>query len=293
MELIKDKIDRFYSLIKDYVEGAPYTRYKSWEWCHKAFLDKKEEYNKSKDEQRKEEIVDYLALHLAFYLASWGMYRGSSYLLKRDYKTHKETVRIILEKKYKMLWDYEPKDNNVDKVSELLFKEDEGIYDKIKKSYNGYDAEDNDGDDEESNEGDTPSDTLITKILMGTFGCVPAFDRFLKKGLTQYKKSNNDYKFTQKIDAKTFKELTKFAIKNKNYLKVDEYTIVYPPMKCVDMFFWEIGYEMDIVSGLNNSKIKQPKKEKLIQDAKRLKLCDENLEFKEKDIIINQINEKN
>ena len=40
-------------------------RFKSWEYCYTAFgnLDS----------------VDYLSLHLAFYLASWGMYRGEFY----------------------------------------------------------------------------------------------------------------------------------------------------------------------------------------------------------------------
>jgi hypothetical protein len=27
------------------------------------------------------------------------------------------------------------------------------------------------------------SDTLVTKVMLGTFGCVPAFDRYFKKGL--------------------------------------------------------------------------------------------------------------
>ncbi len=41
MEKITVKINRFYDLIRNYNEGAPNTRYKSWEWCHQAFLEKK------------------------------------------------------------------------------------------------------------------------------------------------------------------------------------------------------------------------------------------------------------
>ena len=49
-------------------------RFKSWEYCYTAFgnLDS----------------VDYLSLHLAFYLASWGMYRGSCGILWKDYTIH-------------------------------------------------------------------------------------------------------------------------------------------------------------------------------------------------------------
>ena len=56
-------------------------RFKSWEYCYTAFgnLDS----------------VDYLSLHLAFYLASWGMYRGSCGILWKDYTIHMDAVNII------------------------------------------------------------------------------------------------------------------------------------------------------------------------------------------------------
>ena len=37
--------------------------------------------------------LDYLSLQLAFYLASWGMYRGSSFLIQKDYRVHIPVVR--------------------------------------------------------------------------------------------------------------------------------------------------------------------------------------------------------
>lgn len=60
----------------------PNHRFKSWEHCFMAFSD----FNNN---------VDYLTLWLAFYLASWGMYRGSSELLQRDYLIHEPIVEII------------------------------------------------------------------------------------------------------------------------------------------------------------------------------------------------------
>ena len=68
----------------------PHGRYLSWEHCYKAFLENRD----ANDEQ----AIDHLALHLAFYLASWGMYRGSSFLLQKDYKVHIPVVKIIQEK---------------------------------------------------------------------------------------------------------------------------------------------------------------------------------------------------
>lgn len=187
-ETISKKIKRFYSLISNYQEGAPNTRYKSWEWCHKAFLENKDKY----DEQN----IEYLSLHLAFYLASWGMYRGSSHLLQRDYKVHKKAVREIIDIKYNSLWDYVPSENNIEEANELLFNSDKGLYWKIKESYNWFDSVDGES-----------SDTLTTKILMGTFGCVPAFDRFLKSGIKTYQDNHEGrktkigkYKLAQSIE---------------------------------------------------------------------------------------------
>lgn len=63
-----------------------HSRYQSWEHCYKNFV-------AYKDKELTEEVVDYLSLHLAFYLASWGMLRGSSFLLQKDYTVHKDTVK--------------------------------------------------------------------------------------------------------------------------------------------------------------------------------------------------------
>ena len=47
---------------------------------------------------------DYLSLHLAFYLASWGMYRGSSFLLQKDYKVLVPIVEEVLKPEYDCLF---------------------------------------------------------------------------------------------------------------------------------------------------------------------------------------------
>ena len=67
----------------------------SWQHCYNAFI-----LNRSNVDDN---TFDYLALHLAFYLASWGMYRGSSFLLQKDYKVHIPIVKIIMEKQYNPL----------------------------------------------------------------------------------------------------------------------------------------------------------------------------------------------
>lgn len=65
-------------------------RYLSWEHC---FL-----HCKNHDAFSTEKDVDTASLHLAFYLASWGMYRGSSFLLWKDYRIHIPVVQELLSK---------------------------------------------------------------------------------------------------------------------------------------------------------------------------------------------------
>lgn len=84
-------VDYFNETVKD-----KHGRYMSWRHCYKVFSKNRNVFD--------EQTVDYLALHLAFYLASWGMYRGSSFLLQKDYKVHIPVVKIIQEKKYNPLF---------------------------------------------------------------------------------------------------------------------------------------------------------------------------------------------
>ena len=57
---------------QDY-RAVPNARYLSWEHCYKVFAPHIGKSPTDKD-------ADFLALHLGFYLASWGMYRASSFL---------------------------------------------------------------------------------------------------------------------------------------------------------------------------------------------------------------------
>ncbi len=78
---IKDKIISFYDLMAE----DEHHRYKSWEHCFSYF-------------DKKEIDTNIACLHLAFYLAIWGMYRGSSFLLWKDYLIHIEVVKEILNR---------------------------------------------------------------------------------------------------------------------------------------------------------------------------------------------------
>ena len=130
-------------------------RFKSWEHCYKAFSENNNH--------------DTLALNLAFYLASWGMYRGSSGLLWKDYKVHIPAIEII--KKFNELksinWE-KPKIEEILKLKEKLID----YYSNINFN-NGK---------EQGLKKITATDTLISKIILGSLGCLPAFERYFNIG---------------------------------------------------------------------------------------------------------------
>ena len=187
-------------------------RYKSWEHCFQYFSQDIEQINE-----------DVACLHLSFYLASWGMYRGSSFLLQKDYLVHKDVVREIL--KYKYLQDMDlNKVSKIDKEFKDIFVLSNFI--KQSSSYNHH-----------------VTDTLLTKILLGTLGCVPAYDRFFLKTLKS-KKISPWTKFSEK----NLFELIKFYRNEKDtFLKIqlgiqEKIGIKYPIMKLIDMYFFTLGF---------------------------------------------------
>jgi len=238
-------------------------RYRSWEHC-KNFFDKfasefyqnKQNINNREDqdlnniykikEKITEEQLDLACLHLAFYLASWGMYRGSSFLLQYDYTKHKDAILTLLQKKYQPLWItnktsenkfFENKKSNI----ELLFgnkdKNKVGLIEELSGCYNKKDKD---------NENNEPTHTLITKILMGTMGCIPAFDRYLISGL---KIEYNNARKCATLDKNNYEKF--FALCEDVNNIYTYYGKPYPKMKLLDMYFWELGYEKDILDWLN------------------------------------------
>lgn len=93
------------------------------------------------------------------------------------------------------------------------------------------------------------SDTLITKILMGTLGCVPAYDRYFIEGIKEQNVS------TVKYNLKSLLKLVYFYKMNFENLeearqRMEVYYLQYPQMKLLDMGFWQIGFEKDTKKGL-------------------------------------------
>ena len=220
VELVVKAAAKFYNAIKCDENG----RYRSWEYCYYNFY-----------KARNEEIpdIDYLSLQLAFYLASWGMYRGSSFLLQKDYKVHIPVVKEVLKGKYDVLFGAEY-ENILNKENQKLLQELSDFlvqyYDSVRHSVKGESIK------------NRVSITLITKVLMGTMGCVPAYDRYFIAGIKSQRVATGNYNIVSisKL-AEFYKENVEKLEEMRKELRVED--ILYPQMKLLDMGFWQIGEE--------------------------------------------------
>lgn len=92
--------------------------------------------------------------------------------------------------------------------------------------------------------------TLITKILMGTMGCVSAYDRYFIVGIKKQKIATGSYNMNSILQLVNFYERNATRLESvRNGMEV--YGLLYPQMKMLDMGFWQIGFDLD-----NNKKIK-------------------------------------
>lgn len=173
--------------------------------------------------------IDIACLHLAFYLASWGMYRGSSFLLWKDYRIHTVVVEKLLKNRH--LQKIDVLNINDEQILEIInltqwvknwYKENIKTVRGTAKTVN-------------------VTDTLATKIMLGTLACIPAYDRYFIDGM---RKSGISY---SKINRNNLIAVINFYRKNQAAFIKAQKTIqkqngvTYPPMKLLDMYFWQVG----------------------------------------------------
>ena len=226
MEAIDELIDAAQTFYED-ARRDENGRSRSWEHCYRVFRDARTDPSPD---------CDYLSLHLAFYLASWGMYRGSSFLLQKDYKVLVPIVEEVLKPEYDCLFGVACTDLREPGVQEQLKK----LYDYI-ADYHFRPIRDKVAGREVT----TPvSPVLITKILMGTLGCVPAYDTFFGIGAEYLGLEEKDYNEDSLLELADFYEAHNDRLEEaRRGMRVGD--LIYPQMKLLDMGFWQVGFEKD------------------------------------------------
>ncbi|OBW90954.1 hypothetical protein QV01_09180 [Gallibacterium genomosp. 3] len=162
--------------------SEPYHRYYSFDLCYSHFRNSKLE---------NEINIEQSCFVLWSYLGSWGMLRGSGYLLKTKNPLFlKELVEWIYCQDNK-IWEIDVEDYNNPKKVDIILEIYQTVCDKI-----------TDGEKQ-------PTKTLVTKIILGVFGILPAFDSFFCK----------TFGFSSsKVTKRNLIEIYDFYLKNKQVI---------------------------------------------------------------------------
>jgi len=201
-------------------QSRPDDRYTSFDYCYNYFLKTNDPTND----------IEKSCLTLGFYLASWGMFRGSSFLLQKSVKHFQPTIQYIATLD-NSVWDID-----VDNYNEINIQTIIKIYKDIKDRLILNDNSDL---------------TLITKILLGVFGFIPAFDnyfcntfRVISNGQCGFRKVN----IKSLTVIKTFYEANKSTIDKlsietftTDFVTGEKTTTNYPKAKIIDMYGFTAG----------------------------------------------------
>ena len=225
MDAIDELIDAAQAFYED-ARANENGRSRSWEHCYRVFRDARTDSSPD---------YDYLSLHLAFYLASWGMYRGSSFLLQKDYKVLVPIVEEVLKPEYDCLFGVACTDLRNNEVRAQLKKLSDCIsahFEPIRDEVAGREV------------ASPVSPVLITKILLGTLGCVPAYDTFFGIGAEYLGLEEKNYNEDSLLElADIYEEHNDRLEEARRGMRTDD--LIYPQMKLLDMGFWQVGFERD------------------------------------------------
>lgn len=162
------------------------------------------------------------------------MLRGGAFLLQTDYKVHLPVVKLLTDARTAHLYDLTIDELcRMDTVDEIMALSDEIVAAYRQKTR----QDDPDG-------GKIASETLITKTLLGTLGCAPAYDRYFKQALRQSGIASGTF------GRRALLQLAEFYRTNQGELevrreKMSANGIEYTPMKVLDMCLWQVGFEKD------------------------------------------------
>lgn len=173
-------------LFKKYLSGKKEKthRYESFDLCYHHFR------SQFRDSDRKIIDPEKSCAIMSAYLASWGMMRGSSFLLDHNYKRLLPVIEYFaeLDEEY---WEIDV-ESYPQKYDMIL-----GIYDEIKSRLIIDKSRDL---------------TLVTKIMLGVLGIVPAFDEYFTTFMRERPKSTCKFR---SFNRESLESIHRFYMHNK------------------------------------------------------------------------------
>lgn len=203
-------------------KNNPTDRYASFDYCYYYFRQ-----SSSKDLL---EDMEKSCLAIGFYLSSWGMLRGSSFLLNKSAKYYEPLINYIAAKD-KKVWNIDIDNYNKENINTIC-----EIYKDIK---------------DKTIENGNSHLTLVTKIMLGVFGFVPAFDNYFGNTFRDIFSDNCGFR---SLNPKSLECIQRFYACNKEEINrlSDQIFVIdfsngkktkisYPKSKIIDMYGFTKG----------------------------------------------------
>jgi hypothetical protein len=178
-------------IVNQYMNGfgknngrKPTEKNTSFDYCFNYFQSFRERGEAEKLASKENMLAS--CLHLGFYLASSGMY-ATSYLREKSVK-HFEAVIREISSAPKIIWEVDV-DNYTDSNIMHILQYRATIMSAV------------------GSEGVIPSDTFVSKIMLGVFGNIPTFDNFSKAAFDIFY-----------FERKSLKKINLFYQENKSFL---------------------------------------------------------------------------
>jgi hypothetical protein len=204
-------------------DRVPSARYASFDYCFNHF-----QQHRTAVAAWGEPIgMEVSCLHLGFYLASWGMLRGSSDLLQRSARHLVPLIETIAEAPPEA-WDLDLDGYDTEAIH-LVHR----TALDVRRALRPVEA----------------SDILVTKVMLGVFGCVPAFDTYFKKGFGVSTFSKGSLRLVGEFYRANAQIIDQLRRPTLDFATGQPTTRLYTRAKVVDMiFFIEGGYPSRVAS---------------------------------------------
>lgn len=203
-------------------------RYASFDFCHNYFFTHRHNLTGNKMQES--------CCQLWGFLSSWGMLRGSSSLLQYSMACLKPLIEH-LDNTDTPLWNIDADRYNPDNISLILNE-----YSKIKKILKTI--------------GFSPTITLVTKIMLGVYAAIPAYDKYFTQTFKElYNDKDPKCKFAS-FNEQSLRSIADFYESHKHVINdfhqkikiLDfndkELNLTYSKAKIIDMFGFVYGHQL-------------------------------------------------
>ena len=198
----------------------PLERYASFDYCFNYFQAFRE--SGTANEVAHATNMQESCLQLGFYLASWGMLRGSSMLLKKSIKVYEPVIHAIASADTP-IWDIDADGYTASNIEKIIDFE-KTLQQTLPAS-----------------QSTLPSQTLVTKIMLGVFGNVPAFDTNFKNGFRVFTFSPKSLSRIGQFYRDNKDIIEKYRINTLDFLSGQPTKRRYSRAKVIDMVFFIEG----------------------------------------------------